>query len=90
MSKPVVADNKPIKVELVEDKDYYFCTCGRSANQPYCDGSHAGTDFKPKAFTAEKSGESYLCKCKHSANLPYCDGSHKQFKAEQVGKEGPG
>lgn len=90
MSKPVVADNKPIKVELVEDKDYYFCTCGRSANQPYCDGSHAGTDFKPKTFTAEKSGESYLCKCKHSANLPYCDGSHKQFKAEQVGKEGPG
>jgi glutamate synthase domain-containing protein 2 len=90
MSKPIVADNKPAKVELVKDKEYYFCTCGRSNNQPYCDGSHAGTDFKPKSFVAQESGDGYLCKCKHSANLPFCDGSHKQFSAQQVGQEGPG
>ncbi len=90
MSKPIVADNKPAKVELVKDKEYYFCTCGRSQNQPYCDGSHAGTGFKPKSFVAQESGDGYLCKCKHSANLPFCDGSHKQFTAQQVGQEGPG
>lgn len=90
MSNPIIADNKPIKVELNKDQEYYFCTCGRSKNQPYCDGSHSGTEFKPKSFVAESSGDAYLCKCKHSANLPFCDGSHKQFTAEQVGTEGPG
>ncbi|GLQ75680.1 glutamate synthase-related protein [Vibrio penaeicida] len=90
MSKPVVADNKPVKVDLKKGDDYYFCACGRSKSQPFCDGSHAGTEFKPKKFTAESDGESYLCQCKHSANTPFCDGSHKQFSSEQVGKEGPG
>ncbi|GEA60155.1 glutamate synthase-related protein [Vibrio comitans] len=90
MNKPVVADNKPKKVELTKGEEYYFCTCGRSKNQPFCDGSHAGTGFKPKSFTAEESGDGYLCQCKHTANAPFCDGSHKQFTAEQVGKEGPG
>jgi glutamate synthase domain-containing protein 2/CDGSH-type Zn-finger protein len=88
--KPIVADNRPIKIELTEGEEYYFCTCGRSKNQPFCDGSHVGSDFKPKAFMAEKSGDAYLCQCKHSANLPYCDGTHKQFDASAVGKEGPG
>ncbi|MCL1058732.1 glutamate synthase-related protein [Shewanella gelidimarina] len=90
MSKPIVADNKPIKVDLTKDQEYYFCTCGRSKNQPFCDGSHAGTDFKPKSFIAQDSGDAYLCCCKHSATLPFCDGSHKQFSSEQVGHEGPG
>lgn len=90
MSKPVVADNKPIKVELTKGQEYYFCTCGLSKNQPFCDGSHASTDFKPKSFVAEESGDSYLCRCKHSNNLPFCDGSHKQFSDDQVGQEGPG
>ncbi|MGF1695389.1 glutamate synthase-related protein [Vibrio lamellibrachiae] len=90
MSNPIIADNKPIKVELVKDQTYYFCACGRSKNQPYCDGSHAGTGMKSKSFVAEESGDAYLCKCKHSANTPFCDGSHKQFTTDQVGKEGPG
>lgn len=90
MSNPVVADNKPKVVNLTKGEEYYFCTCGRSANQPFCDGSHAGTEFKPKPFTAEEDGDAYLCACKHSANTPFCDGTHKQFTAEQVGKEGPG
>lgn len=88
--KPIVADNRPIKIDLTEGEEYYFCTCGRSKNQPFCDGSHVGTDFKPKPFTAEKSGDAYLCQCKHSANLPYCDGTHKQFDSSVVGQEGPG
>ncbi|MBD1556130.1 CDGSH iron-sulfur domain-containing protein [Vibrio sp. S9_S30] len=90
MSKPVVADNKPIKVDLKKGDDYYFCACGRSKSQPFCDGSHAGTEIKPKRFTAETDGGCYLCQCKHSVNSPFCDGSHAQFTAEQVGHEGPG
>lgn len=90
MSKPVIADNKPIKVELTQGREYYFCTCGLSSNQPYCDGSHASTEFKPKSFVAEESGDAYLCRCKHSNDLPFCDGNHKQFSAEQIGQEGPG
>ena len=87
---PIVASNTPIKVTLEKDKEYYFCACGRSNNQPFCDGSHVGTDFKPKSFVAEESGDGYLCQCKHSANLPFCDGTHKQFDDAAIGKEGPG
>ena len=90
MSKPVISNNRPVKVNLEQGGDYYFCVCGRSSKQPFCDGSHAGTSFKPKAFTAEEGGEAYLCACKHTRNAPFCDGSHKQFSAEQIGKEGPG
>lgn len=87
---PIVANNRPVKVDLKEGQEYYFCVCGRSASQPFCDGSHAGTGFAPMAFTAEKSGDAFLCQCKHSANLPFCDGTHKQFDASATGKEGPG
>ncbi len=90
MSQPIIADNKPVKVELEKGKEYYFCVCGRSDNQPFCDGSHSGTEFKPKAFVAEKSEEAYLCQCKHTGDSPFCDGTHKKFEKEQVGKEGPG
>jgi len=90
MSSPIVADNKPKAVALNKGEEYYFCSCGRSNNQPFCDGSHAGTSFTPKAFTAEQDGEAYLCACKHTANAPFCDGSHKQFNDENIGKEGPG
>jgi len=88
--KPIIANNKPVKVDVTEGEEYYFCACGRSNNQPFCDGSHAGTEFKPKPFTAEKSGDAFLCQCKHSANLPFCDGTHKQFDDSAIGKEGPG
>ncbi len=88
--KPVIADNKPAAVNLTKGEEYYFCACGRSKNQPFCDGSHAGTDFKPVAFTAEETAEAFLCQCKHSKSVPFCDGTHKQFAADQVGSEGPG
>ena len=90
MSNPIIAATTPKKVSLNRGEEYYFCACGRSNNQPFCDGSHAGTTFKPKSFTAEENGDAYLCQCKHSGNAPFCDGSHKQFDAAQVGKEGPG
>ena len=90
MNKPIIADNKPKAVDLVQDEEYYFCTCGRSAKQPFCDGSHKGTTFTPYAFKAEKTEKAYLCSCKHTGNAPFCDGTHKQFGNEQVGQEGPG
>mgnify|MGYP000623555164 CR=1 FL=1 len=86
MSHAIVADIKPIKSTLEKDKEYYFCACGRSNNQPYCDGSHKGTSLKPQRFRAKKDGDAYLCQCKQSANKPYCDGSHKSLKAEDIGK----
>jgi len=89
-AKPLVADNKPAKVELIEGQEYHFCACGRSSTQPFCDGSHEGTGLTPKAFRAESSGEAWLCVCKHTGSPPYCDGTHKQFDAVAVGREGPG
>ena len=86
MDKPTIADNKPKKVELVQNEEYMFCTCGKSKNQPFCDWSHAGTSFKPINFKAEETGSAYLCMCKHSSNKPYCDGTHKNFTSDHLNK----
>lgn len=75
--QPAVADVKPMAVTLEANKAYYWCACGRSANQPFCDGSHQGSPFEPKNFTPDKSGEAHLCMCKRTKNPPYCDGSHE-------------
>ena len=77
MKNPIIANNKPVKVDLIKGEEYYFCACGLSQNQPFCDGSHAGTDLEPKAFIAEESGDAYLCQCKQTSNSPFCDGTHK-------------
>ncbi len=78
MSEDIIITQKsPFAVELEAGKKYYWCACGRSSKQPFCDGSHQGTGIEPAAFTAEKTGTAYLCGCKHSNNKPYCDGSHK-------------
>ncbi|BCX89393.1 CDGSH iron-sulfur domain-containing protein 3 [Methylomarinovum tepidoasis] len=77
MNEPVVAQKSPIPVEVEAGKTYYWCSCGRSKNQPFCDGSHKGTGFTPLAWTADKSGTVYFCACKHTNNPPLCDGSHK-------------
>lgn len=90
MAKPLIANNKPVKVSLEKGQEYYFCRCGRSAKQPFCDGSHKGTGITPLPFKAEQSSEEYLCACKHTGNAPFCDGTHKQFSGSDVGKEGPG
>ncbi|MBI4858364.1 MAG: CDGSH iron-sulfur domain-containing protein [Acetobacterium woodii] len=77
MEKAQVAGKEPIGVEVKAGETYYWCACGRSSNQPFCDGSHEGTSFKPLAFTAEKDDTVYLCVCKQTKNPPYCDGTHK-------------
>jgi CDGSH-type Zn-finger protein len=79
MSEPTIAAKVPTKVVLEAGKDYWWCTCGKSAKQPFCDGSHKGTSFVPAKFTAEKSGDAWLCACKHSKKPPYCDGTHKNL-----------
>ena len=89
MSRPIIAANTPIKVDLEEGKKYAFCVCGRSKDQPFCDGSHGDSGFKPKMFTAEKDGPAYLCRCKQTGDAPFCDGTHKQFDDDQVGSEAP-
>ncbi|WP_323000199.1 glutamate synthase-related protein [Castellaniella sp.] len=85
--KPIVAANKPIAVELKAGQEYYWCRCGRSKNQPFCDGSHRGTGFTPLAFTAEKDGEAWLCRCKQTKDAPFCDGHHSKVPDAMVGKE---
>jgi CDGSH-type Zn-finger protein len=79
MEKPTIAGKSPIGVELEEGKKYAWCSCGLSANQPFCDGSHKGTSFVPTMIEAEETKTAYLCTCKQSANGVYCDGSHTKL-----------
>lgn len=75
MSNPTVAATRPAVLQL-EPGTYAWCTCGESANQPYCDGSHKGTDFKPMLFELAETKQVALCQCKMTSNGPFCDGSH--------------
>jgi CDGSH-type Zn-finger protein len=79
MNDPVVAQKAPYPVEVEEGKTYYYCTCGKSEKQPFCDGSHKGSDFAPIEYTAEESKTVYFCGCKASKGEPLCDGSHKEL-----------
>lgn len=77
MSEPVIALKSPLPIEVEAGKDYWWCACGQSKNQPFCDGSHKGTAFLPLQWTAEASGRKFFCACKHTRAQPFCDGSHK-------------
>ena len=88
-AKPIIAARSPSMVELEAGKDYFWCRCGRSANQPFCDGSHASTGITPTKFTAEKSGRAALCQCKGTANAPFCDGTHAKLGDAVVGDVAP-
>lgn len=79
MEEPKIAQKAPYAVKVEEGKTYYWCACGRSESQPFCDGSHKVTSFTPVAFTAEKSETVYLCGCKHTKNPPFCDGTHAKL-----------
>lgn len=77
-----VPQKAPYGVDVEANKTYYWCTCGLSKNQPFCDGSHVGyneqhkTEFKPMEFKAAKTEKAYLCGCKQTKKPPYCDGTH--------------
>jgi CDGSH-type Zn-finger protein len=79
MSEPVVAQKSPYPVAVEAGKAYFWCACGMSASQPYCDGSHKGTGMAPMKFTAESDKTVYLCGCKATKNAPFCDGAHSRL-----------
>lgn len=78
MNKPTSADTKPAVLDL-EAGTYYWCTCGESKNQPFCDGAHKGSEFTPMQFKLEEKQRVALCQCKITANSPFCDGAHIQL-----------
>jgi CDGSH-type Zn-finger protein len=78
MNKGHIAAKEPIAVQVEKGQEYWWCVCGLSKSQPFCDGSHKAEGlFQPMAWTAPKTGERWLCQCKQTANAPFCDGSHK-------------
>lgn len=79
MSEAIVAQRGPYAVELKAGRTYLWCACGRSARQPFCDGSHKTTSLEPVRFEAEQDGTAWLCGCKTTGTRPFCDGSHNEL-----------
>jgi len=79
MPAPKIAQKAPFPVDVEAGKSYFWCSCGQSANQPFCDGSHKDTEFAPVKYTAEDSKKVFFCGCKVSGNVPLCDGSHAKL-----------
>lgn len=79
MSEAVIAKKGPFPVELEAGKAYWWCTCGKSATQPFCDGAHKGTDFTPMKVEVDETRKYGLCGCKHSKNGAFCDGGHRDL-----------
>ncbi len=76
---PVIAQKGPYQVTLEAGKNYFWCTCGKSAKQPFCDGSHKGSTFNPQKVTVDKTATYNLCGCKGTDDKPFCDGSHNML-----------
>jgi CDGSH-type Zn-finger protein len=79
MSNGAIAGRAPIGVDVEAGKTYYWCTCGKSAKQPFCDGSHKGSEFTPQAYQPEQNAKLYFCTCKQTGKAPLCDGTHKSL-----------
>lgn len=78
-SEPAMPQKAPFKVAVAGGKNYWWCACGQSANQPFCDGSHKGSAFSPVKFTPEADRTVFFCGCKRTDNRPLCDGTHKSL-----------
>lgn len=76
---PVIAQKGPFSVELKANKPYFFCQCGRSAKQPFCDGAHKDSGIEPVRFTVPEDGMFNLCGCKATDDPPFCDGTHNML-----------
>ena len=76
MNKGQKAGDKPIAIDVELGKSYYWCSCGKSSKQPFCDGSHKGSEFNPQVFKAEETKKMFFCTCKQTNNQLFCDGSH--------------
>jgi len=79
MTDPVIAQKAPMPVEVEAGKTYFWCACGKSSKQPFCDGAHKGSGIAPVKFTAEADKKLFFCGCKASAKAPFCDGTHKDI-----------
>ena len=79
MADPVIAQKEPISVDVKAGKSYWWCSCGQSAKQPFCDGSHKDTDFVPMEYTAPKDRTVWFCACKKTSKSPMCDGTHNDL-----------
>ena len=76
-SLPLIAQRSPYMIEVEAGKSYWWCACGQSKNQPFCDGSHKGSGFNPVEYKSEAEGNVHFCGCKRSGNKPRCEGTHK-------------
>lgn len=79
MEDAEIAGKVPSKVSVVGGKNYFWCACGKSKKQPFCDGAHKGSEFTPVKFVPEEDKDVFLCMCKHSKKQPFCDGTHSKL-----------
>ena len=78
MTKGQIAEEGAIAVDVEQGKSYYWCSCGKSSKQPFCDGSHKRSKFNPVVYEAELTKKMFFCACKQTNNQPFCDGSHNK------------
>lgn len=79
MKKGEIAQKSPYGIEVEAGKDYFWCACGRSKTQPFCDGSHKGSEFRPVVYKAKENGTLWFCGCKQTGSQPLCDGTHSKL-----------
>ena len=79
MAKPEIAQKEPIAVDVIPGRKYWWCVCGRSKKQPFCDSAHKGTDFQPVMFETDEAQTIWFCCCKQTGDRPFCDGTHNSL-----------